>query len=214
MYTTCMNNDRGPMAIGNYTVTIGSVRMYQDNVQAQTVPAWQLTTMPFNGNAKLNIVRLASPINATRFVRHVCNDADQLSSINNLTNLPCTLLNLNYVSNQLQYRPVRIVELEKCGVGSNGNGTNVTKQSQMVTYEKMRQTPTKLCVEWGEKKSLNGCMNGTIDGECPMGGRHLFCHFKFSWHLIAIEMASMNATRVDDKSNLYLQFDTLFRINV
>lgn len=130
-----------------------------------------------------------------------------------MTSLQCVLLSLNYESDQLQWRKVSIVAIERCHQSMNQTNTQFAWSSEQQREQR------KLCVDLGNLTnfSLPGgpCIN-QINSEDCLGygstGRPLYCRLKSRWHLFALQMPPSEGTSI--KSGHFKLFETLPQLNV
>ena len=207
--STCFSMERHSPSRYNLSVTLGSVRYQHDNTEAQRFAVSKVS--PVTGTESeqtLYLVRLSVQINSTRYIRPVCQSTDILASTSNYSSLHCVVLSVNYELDQLQSRQVQIVNIEKChDQREHTNGTTWPSEEH--------RTRHKLCVQLGESEWPDHCGNHVAGAECAgygNAGRHLFCQFKSSWHLFAVESASASGKPSTDLRH-FLLFDTLPRLS-
>ena len=210
--SSCFHMERQLLSSHNLSVTLASVRFQQDNIEAQRFSVSQVTALAGNDlEPKLHLVRLTESSNATRYIRPVCHKTDIFASTNNFTSLNCVVIGLNYELDQLQSRQVHIVANEKCHLQLDHFNSSTPWTS---AEQKTRQ---HLCVEFSESEWPEHCTNHVGSTECTgfgNAGRHLFCQFKSSWHLIGVESASTTTKVSTDTSKFMIIFELLPRLSV
>ena len=198
---TCFISGEQPnsMINQNISVTLGSVRFYRDNIEAQKFSIRQVTPYLEAESANyLHLVRLATPINSTRFIRPVCYNRD--ISVSNISSLRCTLLGLNYQFDQLESRTVSAVNLDKC-IHQRVQANISSGQSQ--------HNGSQLCIQLSSESDSekNSLYDSVYDNNYSSSGRHLYCMVKFTWYLFGVESIWNNDHTISEKSNRFLLFN-------
>lgn len=198
----------------NVTVTLGSVRLFNDNREASRYVMSHITTTTSSTSTspastdwepQLSLIKLSKPVDVSHYIRPICHNGESAGWINTVSSLRCAVLGLNYELDQLQWKVAKIVNMDKCTtLPHNTSPKSIT--ANLMSADKQRHG-NKLCVEVFDNDTDHGdTLADNIESchNCSVTGRHLYCSNKHSWHLYGLEHRMVVPSRTANTASLII----------